>query len=354
MRPALNPTRFGIEAEAGTAAADHRFSHEAMNTVFEVHCAHADATYAGQAAQAAFELVDRLEQDLSRFIANSDVSRIGRLDHGEQTRVSPWTMECLGVAGRAAHADRRGVRRLARQRDRARSSCCQSELTVRAHAGGVSIDLGGIGKGYAVDRMAELLEEWEIEQRSSTAASARCSPRSRLPDRDGWPLTLAPRQRRGPGPARRPGAIALSASGVQKGAHIVDPRTGEPVAGRAAWVALAIERLEPEDARRSAAALAEGLSTAFMILSEKEIESSAPRSRAPRPGCCSTPATRPPSSTSPRARGPGRRRSPRPATPSSCQQIARDGPDAPPAHSTGPRSRRLLQESVWPTPTAPA
>ena len=32
---------------------------------------------------------------------------------------------------------------------------------------------------------------------------------------------------------------ALSASGVRKGDHIVDPRTGEPVRGRlAAWVAL--------------------------------------------------------------------------------------------------------------------
>ena len=47
----------------------HRFSHEAMATVFEVHCDHPDARYAGQAAHAAFELVDRLEQQLSRFVA---------------------------------------------------------------------------------------------------------------------------------------------------------------------------------------------------------------------------------------------------------------------------------------------
>jgi hypothetical protein len=31
-----------------------------MATVFEVHCVHADATYARQAAQAAFDRVDRL------------------------------------------------------------------------------------------------------------------------------------------------------------------------------------------------------------------------------------------------------------------------------------------------------
>ena len=69
-----------------------------MATVFEVHCVHADARYAAQAAQAAFELVDRLEQELSRFVENSDISRINHLAAGQGTRVSPWTMECLEIA----------------------------------------------------------------------------------------------------------------------------------------------------------------------------------------------------------------------------------------------------------------
>ena len=43
---------------------------------------HADAGYARQAAQAAFDLVDRLEQEQSLFIANSDVSRINHLSWG--------------------------------------------------------------------------------------------------------------------------------------------------------------------------------------------------------------------------------------------------------------------------------
>ena len=36
------------------------------------------------------------------------------------------------------------------------------DFLVRATTDGVQIDLGGIGKGYAVDLMAELLEEWGI------------------------------------------------------------------------------------------------------------------------------------------------------------------------------------------------
>ena len=75
-----------------------RFSHEAMNTVFEVYAAHADAQYAAQAAQAAFALVDRLEGELSRFRPNSDISRLNHLAHGESTRVSEAALECLLIA----------------------------------------------------------------------------------------------------------------------------------------------------------------------------------------------------------------------------------------------------------------
>ena len=78
-----------------------RFSHEAMATVFEVHAVHDDGRYAEQAAQAAFDLVDRLERELSRFIPNSDISRINELAPGERTRVAPTTLECLVIARHA-------------------------------------------------------------------------------------------------------------------------------------------------------------------------------------------------------------------------------------------------------------
>ena len=54
--------------------------------------------YAAQAAQAAFDLADRLERELSRFLPNSDVARINRLAAGEATRVGDATMECLVIA----------------------------------------------------------------------------------------------------------------------------------------------------------------------------------------------------------------------------------------------------------------
>ena len=75
---------------------------------------------------------------------------------------------------------------------------------------------------------------------------------------------------------------ALSASGVRKGDHIVDPRTGAPVRGRlAAWVA--VPRPAPAAAGRpgprlAPAAVADALTTAFMLLTLEEIEALCERS----------------------------------------------------------------------------
>jgi thiamine biosynthesis lipoprotein ApbE len=78
---------------------------------------------------------------------------------------------------------------------------------------------------------------------------------------------------------------ALGASGLRKGDHIVDPRTGEPARGRrAAWVAVPrpeVAGLEPradEGPRLAAGAVADALTTAFMLLSSGEIEALCERS----------------------------------------------------------------------------
>jgi thiamine biosynthesis lipoprotein len=257
----------------GTAAVDaHRFGHEAMNTVFEVLCAHDDRGYARQAAQAGFELVDRLEQDLSRFIANSDISRINALGAGQGTRVSPWTMECLDIAWRM-HALTGGVFDISIGSGLDRLELVADGFVVRAREEGARLDLGGIGKGYAVDRVAELLEEWEVPCALVHGGFSSVLALEPPPGRDGWPLGLT-----APGSTGRRIRIsarhlALSASGTEKGAHIQDPRDGQPVRDRAAWAALGRAGAgtpgapgERTEAPRSPAAVVEALSTAFMIL----------------------------------------------------------------------------------------
>jgi FAD:protein FMN transferase len=258
-----------IPGETGPMPGVHRFSHAAMATLFEIRCLHADPGYARQAAQEAFLLVDRLEQEQSRFVANSDVSRINHLSVGQATRVSPSTMECLEIA-RRMHDRTGGAFDISVGSGLDGLDFVSEDFTVLARTGGVRLDLGGIAKGYAVDRVAELLEEWEISRALIHGGWSSVLALEPPPDGDGWPLTLSAPE---PGEQRVLARIsarqkALSASGTQKRDHILDPRTGRPVRNRAVWVAVGGGE---EGNPGSRAAFAETLSTAFMILPPEEV-----------------------------------------------------------------------------------
>jgi thiamine biosynthesis lipoprotein len=260
-----------------------RFAHEAMHTVFEVYASHRDARYAAQAAQAAFALVDRLEDELSRFRANSDISRVNHLTAGQSARVGEAAIECLLIA-RHLYDLTDGAFDVAIGSGLPSLEIEAETFLIRATAGDVRVDLGGIGKGYAVDLMAELLEDWGLDCAFVHAGFSSALALEPPAGCDGWPLTLSD-----PGERSRVLArlsmrqTALSASGVRKGDHILDPRTREPVRGRlAAWVAL------PRPARSGAAAdrrprlapaaVADALTTALMVLSVDEIAALCERS----------------------------------------------------------------------------
>jgi thiamine biosynthesis lipoprotein len=284
-----------VDLDGGIGLAGHRepglrrFSHEAMNTVFEVHAAHTDARYAAEAAQAAFALVDRLEGELSRFRPNSDITRINHLAAGERVRVGEAALECLLIA-RHVYDLTGGAFDIAIGTGLPSIAIDADAFEVRAEADGVRLDLGGIGKGYAVDLVAELLEEWGLERAFVHGGFSSAVALEPPPDAGGWPLTLSdPRE-----PSRVFSRLsmrqaALSASGVRKGDHILDPRTGAPVRGRlAAWVALprpaqpgrtaAAGQENSLGPRLAPAAVADALTTAFMLLGVEEIEALCERS----------------------------------------------------------------------------
>jgi thiamine biosynthesis lipoprotein len=234
-----------------------RFAHQAMNTEFEIFCVHDDGDYARQAAWAAFDLLDRLESELSRFIPNSDISRVNHAAAEESVRVSRWAVECLELA-LEAYRETGGAFDISLGTGLDRLQVSPRERTVRNR--GARLDLGGIGKGYAVDRMAEALDEWEIRRALIHGGHSSVLALDSPPGLYGWPLTMGDRSVHA---SRR----AFSASGIrQQSRHIVDPRTGQPVAGRvAAWVSLDLDGPSPS-------ALAEAYSTAFMILPAAEID----------------------------------------------------------------------------------
>lgn len=265
-----------------------RFSHEAMATTFEILVVHEEERYVRQAATAAFNEVDRLEGELSRFREDSDVTRINNLPAHQPLRIGLDAFGCLQLGVRM-YAETNGsfdvtigsLLKCWRNDDGSPRTPSREELdvarlhtganllelderehTVRVSASGVQVDLGGIGKGYAVDRVAELLREWGIDTAlisgGYSSVLAMDSPRGTK----GWPLTLsdpADRKRVLARPYLR--CRALSGSGVQKGGHIISPRTGRPIEGRrAAWASA------PD------AGTADALSTALMIMGPDEIE----------------------------------------------------------------------------------
>jgi len=282
------PTPFppgGLAVDSPPSQHDiRRFSHEAMATVYEVYAVHPDEQYAAQAAQAAFDLVDRLERELSRFQPNSDITRINQLAAGAHTRVTPTTLECLVIA-RHMFELTGGVFDVSIGTGLPSLEIDPDELVVRASTSGVQIDLGGIGKGYAVDLVAELLEDWDLERslvHGGFSSLLALEPPAGI---GGWPLTLSdPRDSSRVLARLSVSQTALGASGVRKKDHIVDPRSGEPVRGRlASWVAVPRPRKgeqgerggpgeQGEGPRLAAAAVADALTTAFMMMSVEEID----------------------------------------------------------------------------------
>ena len=278
-----------VDTGAQTIADAHHFSHEAMATVYELYIAEEDEDYARAGAQAAFAEVDRLELEMSRFLSNSDISRLNAAEPGQSIELGMDTFECLRRAKEMF--DKTGgafdisvgalygcwldeERRL--RQPSGEEIVKAFELTgmnlleiddedfcAKVQTEGVQFDLGGIGKGYAAEKVAELLREWSLEQSLVLAGASSVLCVSVPEGMSGWPMRLRNPEKRDEILARfdlKEGAV--SGSGRQKGQHIIDPRTAEsgPVEGRlAAWA------IAPD------AITADAASTAFMMLTDEEI-----------------------------------------------------------------------------------
>lgn len=241
----------------------HQFNHRAMATHFEVRIADEERTYAAQAAQATLDLLDKLESHLSRFRASSDIAQIARLMPGEELRLSEPAFACLEIAKKMEQATRGAfsatAAALQTQTSLPRWSLLPEELSIHCDDGLLEFDLGAIGKGFALDRMAELLLGWDCPSFLLVAGGSSVLAGDAPKDAVGWSCGL--------GDDNAPQRFllshaSLSGSGLAvKGSHIFDPRTGQPALRQnRAW------------ALTDTAAESDALSTACMVLSEPELQ----------------------------------------------------------------------------------
>jgi len=264
-----------------------------MGTTFEVILAGEDLAFLEGAANEALDEVERLEARLSHYIPASDVCDLNLRGAFEPVRVEPATFDLLRravflgrITGGAFDCTAgplvkcwgffRGTGRMPEPeaveeaRSRVGSHLLEfdpAEHSVRLLREGVEVHLGGIGKGYAVDRMAEVLRGLGVESALMHGGRSTIYGLGAPPDEPAWEVGITdPRNRE-----TRVGVVglrdrALSTSGDyeqffewdgRRYSHVLDPRTGEPAQGM--WsAAILAESATDTDA----------LSTAAFVLGE--------------------------------------------------------------------------------------
>ena len=262
----------------------------AMNTRFELVLHGDNASSLRATAEEALTEVERIESRLSLFRPSSEIARVNALAAREPVRVSPEVfallvhaqrlsaetsdafditmaplLRCWGMLGKSdGHIPNAG------ELAAARAICGmnlvaldRANFTVRFTRDGVMLDLGAIGKGYAVEKAAEILRDAGVMSALIHGGTSTVFGLGSPPDSDSWkiaieqprneqpltrpighPLPIGWGEGRGEGAAStrlatiplRDESLSVSAvSGkcfVANGrtfGHVIDPRTGEPV-----------------------------------------------------------------------------------------------------------------------------
>lgn len=263
----------------------------AMGTILEITLLARSEAEGRAALDELFALGGELEATLTRFDPASDVSRLNRAAGRGAVRVDPELVRLLELSIAYAElthgafdptvgplvelwtrAGQTGVMPDAVALAHARSLVGATQIRVEggrvalANAG-ASVDLGGIAKGWALDRMLPRLRARGIENALLDFGQSSVQALGAPPGAMGWRLLA-----RGPGDTPlgvltlRDQALSVSGSlgqsveiGGRRFGHVLDPRSG-----------LALERRRQALVLAPDATLAEALSKALLVLGEAE------------------------------------------------------------------------------------
>ncbi len=288
-----------------------RVARRAMATRFEIALYGANHSLLRAAGEEALDEIERLEAQLSLYRDDSDISDLNRRAVREAVPVDPRLfallqeaarlsaamagafditvaplMRCWGFVGGGGAMPTEGEIREAMACVGMRRVLFDAEnYTVRFDTDGVSLDLGAIGKGYAIDRAAELLRENGVTSALLHGGTSTVYGLGSEPEGQGWQVAIQnPQAEAGKEDRETLATVTLQDAALSVSAphgksfalegrrygHVLDPRTGCPTVG-ALLAAVVTESATESDA----------LSTALLTLGRDGL----PMLEAFRPGC---------------------------------------------------------------------
>jgi thiamine biosynthesis lipoprotein len=249
---------------------------------FEVTLASEDARHVS-AARVALDEVDAIERELTVFRDVSELARVNREASAGPVEVSSGLVDLLRRC-QALHAATSGafdptstplsrewgfLQRQGRQPSPGQIEASRGQVgmervvvnleerTVFFTAPGVELNMGSVGKGWALDRIAAGLRAAGVDCALVSAGGSSFLGWGSEP----WPLALAPGRQKVADLWLEGAALATSGAGEQhvevegrRRGHVIDPRTGWPAEGVRSASVVAAD-----------ATTADALATAFLV-----------------------------------------------------------------------------------------
>ena len=262
-----------------------QFTEPHLGTLVTVTCYNTDSTAMARMADSAFALMENLNLVYSDYDEQSEVVTLNRARHRGNVQISTDLARLLIIAermtaetrgafdpylGRITHLwksafrknrwpGKRRIRRALRRSGIEKLSLAEQGDMLAYRRKGIEIDLGGIGKGYIGDRVAQFLDEQGLT-RYLIDLGGDLIAGDPPPDADGWRVAL---------PVGDPillvrSAVATSGTTYQylvhQGrtySHLIDPATGYGLGGKVTSTVVA-----------SSGAEADALASALPFLSD--------------------------------------------------------------------------------------
>jgi len=251
---------FAHDAPQSAATFVHKKKYS-MGTVFEIVAYDASPGRASLAIDKALEEIARLDRVMSNYKPESDLSRLNRNGHFHRVTVSPDlyqairdSLEYSRLSGgqfditvaplvdlwkAALHGERLPS---AREQENLRECMGYQKIQllppdrVEFHSSCMRIDLGSIGKGYAVDRAVDILRSHGIRSALVNAGESTIYGMGAPPGKAAWLVHLRdPSGKVDPQVLLCDNSVSTSEQtppsllGNEAAGHIIDPQTGRPL-----------------------------------------------------------------------------------------------------------------------------